>query len=46
MTPQEADSLVRLLAEADQTIIGLRLRYLPKFEQALPGDAGALIYAA
>jgi hypothetical protein len=42
MTPQEADSLVRLLAEADQTIVGLRVQYLPKFEQALPGTKAAL----
>ena len=42
MTPEEADSLTRLLAEADQTIISLRLQYLPKFEQALPGTKAAL----
>jgi hypothetical protein len=42
MTPQEADNLTRLLAEADQTIISLRVQYLPKFEQALPGTKAAL----
>jgi succinate dehydrogenase flavin-adding protein (antitoxin of CptAB toxin-antitoxin module) len=42
MTPDEADSLIRLLAEADQTIISLRMQYLPKFEQALPGTKAAL----
>ncbi len=42
MTPQEADNLTRLLAQADQTIIGLRLEYLPKFEQVLPGTKAAL----
>jgi hypothetical protein len=42
MTPAEADSLIRLLAEADQTIISLRLQYLPKFGQVLPGTKAAL----
>ncbi len=42
MTAEEADQLTRLLAEADQTIIGLRMQYLPKFEQALPGTKAAL----
>jgi hypothetical protein len=42
MTPDEADSIIRLLAEADQTIISLRMQYLPKFEQALPGTKAAL----
>ena len=42
MTPTEADSMVRLLAEADQTIISLRMQYLPKFEQVLPGTKAAL----
>jgi hypothetical protein len=42
MTPQEADNITRLLAEADQTIISLRVEYLPKFEQVLPGTKAAL----
>jgi len=42
MTADEADGMVRLLAEADQTIISLRLQYLPKFEQVLPGTKAAL----
>jgi hypothetical protein len=42
MTADEADSMVRLLAEADQTIISLRLQYLPRFEQVLPGTKAAL----
>jgi hypothetical protein len=42
MTGEEADQLARLLCEADQTIINLRLQYLPKFEQALPGTKGVL----
>jgi hypothetical protein len=42
MTAQEADNITRLLAEADQTIINLRLQYLPRFEQALPGTKAAL----
>ncbi len=42
MTPEEADSMVRLLGEADQTIISLRMQYLPKFEQVLPGTKAAL----
>jgi hypothetical protein len=42
MTPEEADKITRLLAESDQTIIALRLEYLPKFEQALPGTKAAL----
>lgn len=42
MTAEQADSMTRLLAEADQTVIGLRLQYLPRFEQALPGTKAAL----
>jgi hypothetical protein len=42
MTPEQADSITRLLAESDQTIISLRLQYLPKFEQVLPGTKAAL----
>lgn len=42
MTGEEADQLTRLLAEADQTIISLRMQYLPKFQQALPGTKAAL----
>ena len=42
MTPDQADALIKLLAEADQTIISLRMQYLPKFEQALPGTKAAL----
>ncbi len=41
MTPDQADSLTRLLAQSDQTIISLRLQYLSKFEQALPGTKAA-----
>ncbi len=42
MTPGEADSMVKLLAEADQTIISMRMQYLPKFEQVLAGTKAAL----
>ncbi len=42
MTGDEADSMIRLLAEADQTIISLRMQYLPRFEQILPGTKAAL----
>src|SRR5271157_4003711 len=42
MTADEADSMVRLLAEADQTVIALRMQYLPRFEQVLPGTKAAL----
>jgi hypothetical protein len=42
MTADEADSMVKLLADADQTIISLRMQYLPKFEQVLPGTKAAL----
>ncbi len=42
MTADQADSITRLLAESDQTIISLRMQYLPKFEQALPGTKAAL----
>jgi hypothetical protein len=41
MTADEADSMVRLLADADQTIISLRMPYLPKFQQVLPGTKAA-----
>lgn len=42
MTADQADSMVTLLAEADQTIISLRMQYLPKFQQVLPGTKAAL----
>jgi hypothetical protein len=42
MTTEQADSMVKLLAEADQTIISLRMQYLPRFEQVLPGTKAAL----
>ena len=42
MTPDEADSMVKLLAQADMTIVSLRLQYLPQFEQVLPGTKAAL----
>jgi hypothetical protein len=42
MTQDEADSMFKLLSEADQTIVSLRLQYLPKFEQVLPGTKAAL----
>ncbi len=42
MTADEADSMTRLLAEADEEIIHLRIQYLPKFEQVLPGTKTAL----
>jgi hypothetical protein len=42
MTQDQADSMFKLLSEADQTIISLRLQYLPKFEQVLSGTKAAL----
>ncbi len=42
MTADEADNMTRLLAEADEEIINLRLQYLPRFEQAMPGTKAAL----
>ena len=42
MSADQADSMIKLLAEADQTIISLRMQYLPKFQQALPGTKAAL----
>ena len=44
MTPDQADALLRLLADADTAIINLRVQYLPKFEQALPGGTKAALY--
>ncbi len=44
MTPEQADSLLRSLADADTAIINLRLEYLPKFEQALPGGTKAALF--
>jgi hypothetical protein len=44
MTLEQADSLAKLLGEADMTIVNLRLQYLPKFEQVLPGTKAALFY--
>jgi hypothetical protein len=42
MTAEEADSITRLLAQADKNVINLRLQYLPKFQQVLPGTKAAL----
>ena len=42
MTADEAGSIVKLLADADQTIISLRVQYLPRFEQVLSGTKAAL----
>lgn len=42
MSADEADSMVKLLAESDQTIISLRLQYLPRFQEVLPGTKAAL----
>lgn len=42
ITPEQAHNMITLLAESDQTIIDLRLRYLPKFEQVLSGNKAAL----
>ncbi len=42
MTADQADAMVKLLAESDQTIISLRMQYLPKFQQVLPGTKAAL----
>ena len=44
MTPDQADSMLRLLADADTAIINLRVEYLPKFEQALPGGTKAALF--
>ena len=42
MTADEADSMVKLLCDADQSIISLRMQYLPQFRQVLPGTKAAL----
>ena len=42
MTVEEARNITTLLAQADEEIINLRLQYLPRFEQALPGTKAAL----
>jgi hypothetical protein len=44
MTPDQADGLMRKLADADTAIVNLRLEYLPKFEQALPGGTKAALF--
>ena len=44
MTPDQADALLRLLADADTAIVNLRVQYLPKFEQALPGGTKAALF--
>ncbi len=44
MTPEQADSLLRSLADEDTAIINLRVEYLPKFEQALPGSTKAALF--
>ena len=42
MTADEANAMVKLLADSDQTIVALRMQYLPKFQQVLPGTKAAL----
>jgi hypothetical protein len=44
MTQDQADGMLRLLSDADTAIINLRLEYLPKFEQALPGSTKAALF--
>src|SRR5271157_4729250 len=44
MTADEADAMVKLLAEADQTIISLRMQYLPKFQEVFPGSNKAALF--
>lgn len=44
MTQDQADSMLRLLSDADTAIINLRVEYLPKFEQALPGSTKAALF--
>ncbi|MGB7555669.1 MAG: hypothetical protein WBM04_14950 [Candidatus Korobacteraceae bacterium] len=44
MTPEQADGLLRSLADEDTAIINLRVEYLPKFEQALPGSTKAALF--
>ncbi len=44
LTMDQADSLLRSLADADTAIINLRVEYLPKFEQALPGSTKAALF--
>jgi hypothetical protein len=40
----QADSLIHSLADADTAISNLRLEYLPKFKQALPGGTKAELF--
>jgi len=42
LTADEANAMVKLLADSDQTIVTLRMQYLPKFQQVLPGTKAAL----
>ncbi len=44
MTQDQADAMLRLLSDADTAIINLRVQYLPKFEQALPGGTKAALF--
>ncbi len=44
LTPDQADSLIHSLADADTAIINLRLEYLPKFKAALPGGTKAELF--
>jgi hypothetical protein len=44
LTPDQADSLIHSLADADTAIINLRLEYLPKFKAALPGSTKAELF--
>jgi hypothetical protein len=44
MTQDQADKMLRLLSDADTAIINLRVEYLPKFEQALPGGTKAALF--
>jgi hypothetical protein len=44
MTQDQADKVLRLLSDADMAIINLRVEYLSRFEQALPGGTKAALF--
>ncbi len=44
MTDAQAKSLIKRWAASDEAAMNLRMRYIPKFEQVLPGKKAALFF--
>jgi hypothetical protein len=44
MTDAQAKSLIQRWAATDEQALQLRMQYIPKFEQVLPGKKAALFF--